>query len=46
MGKILKLAKFPKHIDCLCYTPEEFRKIKLSSSIIENVLENFVEVPL
>ena len=43
MGHILKLKRFPKHVDYLCYTPEEFINIKDSSSIIEHALEHFEE---
>ena len=46
MVKVLKLARFPKHVDYLCYTPEEFMNIKTSSTIIENALENSVEAVL
>ena len=43
MEKILKLTRFPKHVDYFCYTPEEFMNVKVSSTVIENVLENFME---
>jgi uncharacterized protein len=46
MEKILRIAKFPKHVDYLCYTPEEFENIKTSSSIIENALEECMEIRL
>ena len=46
MVNVMKLAKFPKHVDYFCYTPEEFMKVKVSSSVIENALENFVEAIL
>ncbi len=43
MEKILKLTRFPKHVDYLCYTPEEFMNVKVSSTVIENVLENYLD---
>ncbi len=35
MGELLKAARFPKHVDYFCYTPEEFERVKDSSAIIE-----------
>lgn len=43
MEKVIKLARFPKHVDYLCYTPEEFERIKDSSSIIKDALEDHIE---
>ena len=43
MGMILKLARFPKHVDYLCYTPEEFSNVKNNSVVIEDALENHLE---
>ncbi|KKM66033.1 hypothetical protein LCGC14_1485280 [marine sediment metagenome] len=39
MGYILKKFRFTKHIDYLCYTPEEFERIKDKSSILIDALE-------
>lgn len=39
MSHILKKFKFAKHIDYLCYTPEEFDRIKDKSSILIDALE-------
>ncbi len=39
MSHILKKFKFTKHIDYLCYTPEEFDRIKDKSSILIDALE-------
>ena len=44
MGNIIKMARFPKHVDYLCYTPEEFENVKNTSSILDNALTNFVEL--
>lgn len=43
MEKMLKLARFRKHVDYLCYTPAEFERIKKSSSIVEDAMENCIE---
>ena len=43
MEMILRLTRFPKHVDYICYTPEEFSNAKESSLIIENALEACVE---
>jgi len=43
MPLVLKTIKFPKHIDFFCYTPEEFKRISKSSSIIMEALENCLE---
>jgi len=39
MSHILKKFRFTKHIDYLCYTPEEFERIKDKSSILIDALE-------
>ncbi|WXG42308.1 MAG: nucleotidyltransferase domain-containing protein [Candidatus Freyarchaeum deiterrae] len=44
--KVLKTARFPKHVDYLCYTPEEFERIKTTSSIIQDAMEQNVEATL
>jgi predicted nucleotidyltransferase len=38
MSFVLKQIKFPKHLDILCYTPEEFEMIKNTSAIVQNAL--------
>ncbi len=43
MERVLKAVRFPKHVDYLCYTPEEFERIKHASSIIEDALEQHLE---
>jgi len=43
MEKTLKIARFPKHVDYLCYTPAEFERIKESSSVVEDALEDCIE---
>jgi len=39
MGAFLKRFDFPKHIDALCYTPEEFEKKKNEIGIINEAIE-------
>jgi predicted nucleotidyltransferase len=39
MPLLLKKFPFPKHVDYICYTPEEFEKLKTSSTIIIEALE-------
>ena len=46
MGKILQLIRFPKHVDYLCYTSEEFSNVKNNSVVIEDALENYLEAVL
>jgi len=44
MPLVLKKVPFPKHVDYICYTEEEYEKIKTESSIIMDALENSIEV--
>ncbi|NOZ59361.1 MAG: nucleotidyltransferase domain-containing protein [Euryarchaeota archaeon] len=46
MERVLKVARFPKHVDFLCYTPEEFERIKKSSAIVKEAMEEYVEAAL
>ena len=46
MGEILKAARFPKHVDYFCYTPDEFERIKGASAIIEQALREGIELAL
>ena len=39
MPLLLKKYDFPNHVDYICYTIEEFNKIKNSSSLIIDALE-------
>jgi len=39
MPLLLKLVRFEKHIDFLCYTEEEFEQVKETSSIVKSALE-------
>ncbi len=40
MSLILKMIRFPKHIDFICYSPEEFAILKNESSVLMDALEN------
>ncbi len=44
MPMLLKLARFDKHIDFLCYTEEEFRRAKRTSSVVKSALEEVIVV--
>lgn len=44
MPLILRKAPFPKHIDYICYTPEEYERIKNESSVIMSTLESCIEI--
>lgn len=39
MPFILNRISFPRHIDFICYTPDEFRRIGPSSSLLAEALE-------
>jgi predicted nucleotidyltransferase len=38
MSYLLKLVRFEKHIDFLCYSPEEFERNKKTSAVIGDAL--------
>jgi predicted nucleotidyltransferase len=44
MPMILNRVPFAKHVDYLCYTPEEFRKVKQTSSILIDALSDPLEL--
>jgi len=44
MPMLLKLVKFEKHIDFLCYTEEEFNRIKNESIVLKTALQNGVSI--
>jgi len=44
MPRMLKLVPFPKHVDYLCYTPEEFRRLKHTSSILIDAMDAPIEL--
>lgn len=39
MGDFLKRFDYPKHIDALCYTPEEFEKKQKEIGIVREAIE-------
>ena len=44
MAYVLGLVRFPKHVDYLCYTREEFARIKESSSVVQSALQECAEL--
>jgi poly(A) polymerase Pap1 len=44
MPTILKRIPFPKHVDYICYTPEEYEKIKDESALLIDAVENSIEI--
>lgn len=44
MPYVLKRIKFPKHIDYLCYTPDEINHIKNTSFIVREALKEGIDV--
>lgn len=44
MPTILKKVPFPKHVDYICYTPEEYEKIKEESALLLDAVENSIEI--
>jgi len=44
MPCVLKKVPFVKHVDYLCYTPDEYERIKDESVIIMDALENSMEL--
>jgi len=44
MPFVLKKLSFPRYVDYICYTPEEYERIKGESSIIMDALENSLEI--
>lgn len=46
MPFMLRMIRFPWHIDFLCYTPDEFEKIRRNSIIVQEALKEGVEISL
>lgn len=46
MPLVLRKVPFPKHVDYICYTKEEYDRIKNESSVIMDALENSLEIVL
>ncbi len=44
MATILRIADFDKHLDIICYTSEEYEKIRYSSSLIRNVIKEQIQI--
>lgn len=39
MPEVLKNVRFEKHIDIVCYLPEEFERIKPNSAVLQDAME-------
>ena len=39
MARVLRLIHFEKHVDAICYTPEEFERAKKESAIVMDAVE-------
>ncbi len=44
MPLVLRKVSFPKHVDYICYTPSEFKKMKKESAIIKDAMESAKEI--
>ncbi len=44
MPMVLERVPFPKHVAYMCYTPEEFERIKHESAIITDALQECLEL--
>ena len=44
MPMVVRKSKFPKHVDYICYFPEEFERMKKISSVVMDALENCIEL--
>jgi len=44
MAYVLGLARFPKHVDYLCYTRDEFARIRETSSVVQSALAECAEL--
>jgi predicted nucleotidyltransferase len=42
MPMVVRKTRFPKHVDYLCYSPEEFNRVKKTSSVVRDALENYI----
>ncbi|MBU7009951.1 MAG: nucleotidyltransferase domain-containing protein [Theionarchaea archaeon] len=46
MPMVLKKIRFPKHVDYICYFPEEFERMKETSSVVMDALEKGIVLVL
>lgn len=42
MPMVVRKIRFSKHVDYLCYFPEEFERVKKTSSVVMDALENSI----
>lgn len=46
MPLVIRTIAFPKHIDFICYTPDEFERIANKSSVVMSALKEGMDVRL
>lgn len=46
MATVMKSVRFQKHVDYLCYTPDEYERLKDRSSVLKDAASYAVEVML
>ncbi len=44
MPLVVRKTRFPKHVDYICYFPEEFERVKKTSSVVMDALENSISL--
>ena len=44
MPMVMRKSTFPKHVDYTCYFPEEFERVKKTSSVVMDALKNCIEL--
>ena len=44
MPLVLRTVQFPKHVDYICYTAEEYERLKKESSVIMDAEEDSIEL--
>lgn len=44
MPYVLKKVKFEKHVDYLCYTPQELNEIKKTSFIVKEAIKEGIDI--
>lgn len=44
MALVLKKVRFPRHVDFICYTPEEFERIRNSSIVVKTAVKEGIAV--
>jgi predicted nucleotidyltransferase len=42
MPMVLRMVRFPRHVDFLCYTPAEFEQVQRTSAIVHQAVQEGV----